>query len=136
MPNLVGGSERDARFRLSSLGLLLQEVVYEHSSYYPEGVVADQSIPAQSQVEVGTPVRLTVSLGPLPSQFIVPSLVGKSLEEARRELRKAGLTLGRIEYQMSRDLLPETVIAQSIPPGRQVAAGDSVDLVISQYPHE
>ena len=134
MPNLVGGSERDARFRITGLGLVLDSLDYEHSSYYPEGVVADQSIPPGTEVEVGTRVRLTVSLGPAPSRFIVPDVVGKSLDDARRAIKKAGLTVGKIVYQQSSDLLPETVIEQSIPAGQEVSAGDTLDLIVSQLP--
>jgi serine/threonine-protein kinase len=134
VPNLVGGSERDARFRLGSIGLNLQNVDYTYSSYYPEGVVVDQSIPPQTEVELGTGIRITVSLGPAPSRFMVPDVVGKSLDDAIRQIRKAGLTPGTIRYQPTSELLPETVLDQSIPPGQEVSAGDTLDLVVSQYP--
>ncbi len=134
MPNLVGGSERDAVFKLNSVGLAVDSVEYDYSSYYPDGVVADQSIPPGTEVAVGTKVRLTVSLGPMPSEFIVPNVVGKSLDEARKAIKKAGLTVGKIVYQESDELLPDTVIEQSLEPGTKVSAGDTLDLVVSKLP--
>ena len=134
MPNLVGGSERDAVFKLNSMGLSVDSVDYDYSSYYPDGVVADQSIPPGTEIPVGTKVRLTVSLGPMPTEFIVPNVVGKSLDEARKAIKKAGLTVGHVVYQESDELLPDTVIEQSLEPGTKVSAGDTLDLVVSKLP--
>ncbi|MDZ7262777.1 MAG: PASTA domain-containing protein, partial [candidate division KSB1 bacterium] len=115
VPQLIGRSERDAQFILNSLGLVLKDVLYDHSSYYPEGVVSEQSLPKDQEVKVGTEISIMVSLGRFPDRFIVPSLVGKNLNQAKMILTKSGLTLGKVEYQVEPELLPETVISQSLP---------------------
>jgi len=132
VPRLIGGSEKDAEFILKRLELELGEVNYEFSTYYPRGVVISQSIPPDSSVKVGTPVGIIVSLGKPYDKYIVPKVVGMNLKEARKSLLTAGLKLGRIDYRVQNELLPETVIEQSIPPGTEVLQGDSVDLVVSK----
>lgn len=132
VPRLIGGSEKDAEFTLKRLELELGEVNYDFSNYYPKGVVIGQLIPPDSSVKVGTRVDIIVSLGKPYDKYIVPKVVGMNLKEARRSLMIAGLKPGKISYRVQNELLPETVIEQSIPPGTQVHQGDSVDLVVSK----
>jgi len=64
----------------------------------------------------------------------VPDVVGKSLEEATLHIRKAGLVPGTLSRQATDELLPSTVISQSLVAGTEVSRGDPVDLVISILP--
>jgi len=132
VPKLVGGSVRDAEFKLRQVGLNLGEVRYEFSSYYPKGVVAEQSVLGGDSLRLGSKVDIVVSLGELPSHFVVPNLIGKSLDEAKKALSKAGLRLGKVEYEVQNDLLPDTVIRQSIPAGKEVNMGRVVNIVVSK----
>lgn len=132
MPKLVGMPLRDARFTLENLHLNPGEVTYENDNYYPEDVVSDQSVPEGQDVAVGSTIDLTVSLGEEPTVFIVPEVVGKSLTDAEIAIKKAGLTLGRVQKQVTDKVLPNTVIGQSLDPGLEVSKGDTLDIVISQ----
>lgn len=132
MPLLIGQSEKNALFEIEKLGLQLRYTHYDHSSEYPEGVVMDQSIIAGENVKVGGLITLKVSDGEFPDQFIIPNLIGRSLKDAKRIIEKDGLTLGNVSYQVENDLLPETVIDQSIEPETEVAQGDTIDLKVSK----
>jgi beta-lactam-binding protein with PASTA domain len=132
MPRLIGSAERDARFILEENGLRLGNVTYEMDSFYPEDVVSQQSVDPDVDVAIGTVIDLTVSLGVEPDEFIVPSLVGKSKEDAERLTKKAGLTMGRVRYQATNRLVPNTVIRQNIEPGVEVEKGTAIDIVISK----
>jgi len=134
MPSLIGKSETNATFMLQDLGLTVAQVHYEPSAYYPEGVVTNQSIPPSTEVTVGTGVVITVSLGEAEGQVAVPSLVGKTLDEAKILIERSGLKLGKVQYQEMADLLPETVIGQSLPADEMAARGDSLDLIVSELP--
>ncbi len=134
MPKLTGQSERDARFILQANELSLGRVDYRRDPFLPDGVVCDQSIPAGDTIGVRQRVDITVSLGVEPTEFIVPDLVGKSIDDALMSLRKAGLTAGTIREQNTEELLPNTVVAQSTEAGKQVAKADTVHLVISVLP--
>ncbi len=133
MPNLVGLSETNARERLKSYSLLLEDIVYKYSPEEPRDVVMAQSEDQGTLVRVGTPIEITVSLGEPTENVIVPSLLAKTLDVAKRELQKAGLVAGKITYKIDDELIPNSVLYQSLDPGTEVAHGDTVDLWISTY---
>ena len=132
VPKLTGGSERDAELKLRRLGLRVGKKNYEFSSYFPKGVVTGQSVPEGDTLQVGQSVDFTVSLGDVPEHFIVPNLVGKSLSEATYILLHAGLKVGTVTSEVNNDLLPDTVIRQSVPAGTEVEMGQAIDLVVSK----
>ena len=136
VPRIIGASERDAEFTLKQAGLVLGEAFYEYSNYYPAGVVSDQSLPEETEVVEETPVDITVSLGRLPTRFVVPDVVGKSLDTAKRMIRRAGLRVGDISYEIQESLIPETVIRQSVEPDEEVYRGQPIDLVVSRLEEE
>jgi len=136
VPLVTNQSERDAEFDLTQAGLILGEVYYEYDSYYLGGVVFAQSVDAGVEVVEGTAVDITVSLGRLPKEFIVPDVIGKSLEKAKRELRRAGLSLGYVSHDVDEHLIPDTVIRQSVDPGDKVNRGSEIDLVVSKLESE
>jgi serine/threonine-protein kinase len=136
VPRMVGRSERDANFIISSAQLQLDHVSFEHSSYYPEGVVTEQSIEENKEVKLGTPISIIISLGQFPDRFLIPDLQGKDLEGAIKRIRKAGLRLGEVTYQLEPNLLPNTVISQSIEPFQEVSIGTIINLVVSSIPDE
>ena len=131
VPNLIGGSERDAEIKLRQSGLVPGEKSYEFSSFYPKGVVIAQSVPVGDSIAFGDTVDFVISLGEIPENLTVPNLVGKSLQEAKQILLKMGLQVGMVTYQVNNDLLPETVIHQSVPPDSVVDVGTPIDLVVS-----
>ncbi|MFQ6113858.1 MAG: PASTA domain-containing protein [bacterium] len=131
VPNLIGLSETNAEESLKSLGLRLGEREYEYVPNEPPEVVISQSKAPKSLVRAGTTIDITVSLGQVQENVIVPSVLGKTLEAAKREIQKAGLTLGNVRYQVHNDFLPNTVIDQSISDGQQVSRGETIDLVVT-----
>lgn len=131
VPRVIGMSERDAEFLLKQTGLELGEVFYEYVGYPPSGVVYNQSILAGTEVVEHSTVDITVSRGRMPDRFLVPDVVGKSLEIARRLLMQSGLTVGYVTYESRKDLVPDTVLEQSVMPGEEVEQGRSINLVVS-----
>ncbi len=134
MPKLIGLSLRDARFIIDGQELSLGFIHYRRDPFLPDGVVCEQSVAEGKIVGVKSRVDIAVSLGVEPTEFIVPELVGKSEADAMLLLQKAGLTLGAIRQQAAEELLPNTVISQSLEAGLQVAKGDTVHIVVSILP--
>jgi beta-lactam-binding protein with PASTA domain len=132
MPKLIGMAERDALFTLEEHNLVVGKTSYDLDNFYPEGVVIGQSKPAGEDITIGETVDIVVSLGVEPSNFIVPDIVGKSLNDAKAAILRAGLAVGNIHYEIFDKLLPNTVIEQSKTPGTQVHVGDSIDLTVSR----
>jgi eukaryotic-like serine/threonine-protein kinase len=132
MPNLFYISPRDAEFLLNSYGLELQSVFYEYDDASPEGVVIAQSYPQGQKVKAGTKISITVSLGPFPERKTVPNLIGKSLDAARRQLQILGLRNINIEYEETENILPRTVLKQSVAAGVGIEEVTSITLTVSQ----
>ncbi len=132
MPRLTGYSEDNAIFSVREANLQLGQVFYQYNGYYPNGVVCEQSIPERETIVENTQVDITISLGRVPSRFEVPDIVGKSLALASEVIKKEGLEVGEIRYEVQPKLLPDTVIEQSIAPGTEVKQGEKVDLVLSR----
>jgi len=132
VPRVIGMSEKDATFKLEEAGLQLGEVFYEYDNYRLNGVVCNQAYPEGTEIVAKEPVDITVSLGSLPTRFIVPDLVGKDVEIAKKMILRAGLRVGVIQYESREDLVPDTVIRQSIQAGDEVRQSQSIHLVVSQ----
>lgn len=136
MPKLVGMNERDARFLLAQNQLALGNVLSSFDAYYPAGVVTDQSVPPQAEIDAGTKVNLGISTGAEGSSVIVPNVVGMTFENASMYIEVAGMSLGNIRYSETPEAVQDVVILQSPEPGLHAAAGDSVDLMLSITPGE
>jgi serine/threonine-protein kinase len=134
MPQLVERSQRDAVLLLEKNNLKLGEINYDYSNEYPEGVIIDQSVPANAEVGVGTVVNITICSGKEPSEFTVPFVEGRTFDDAVRLIHQAGLSVGQITYKIVEDLLPETVISQSLEANIVVEKGTKIDLELSALP--
>ncbi len=136
MPNLFGVSPREADLILHSYGMKLKAKNYVYSDIYNEGTVIGQSYPQGQQIRAGSEIDITISLGKLREETIVPDLIGKSLYEARQRLKLLELRLGEIVYEERDKILPETVIKQSIPAGEAFNPGDTIILTVSKEKSE
>lgn len=132
VPRVIGSSELNAEFTLKQAGLQLGEVFYEYSDYFPENAVSDQSVAPNDTLSENSRVNITVSIGSLPSRFYTPDLIGKSLDEAKTLIRKAGLRMGQIVYEATSQFVPETVLSQSLQAGEEAEQGEKIDLVVSR----
>jgi serine/threonine-protein kinase len=131
MPNLFGVSPREADLILESYGLVLNAKNYVYSDIYHEGTVIGQSYPQGQEIRAGSNIDITISLGKLKEETIVPDLIGKSLYEARQRLKLLDLKINAIAYEERANILPETVVKQSIPAGEPFEPGDLIDLTVS-----
>jgi len=131
VPNIIGLSQRNAYLKIERKGFKIDSVFYDFSNRILEGAVIAQSIPAKLEAKRGTPIWITVSLGPQPNIFSVPNLRNKSLVNAKDLIIKAGLKEGNISYRLEEDLIPFTIIWQSINPGIKLKERVKIDLIVS-----
>jgi len=132
VPNLFYKSPRDAVLLLEAEGLKLGQKFYEYTEMSLAGVVISQSYPPGQIVKKDTPVDITISLGPMPKQKKIPDLVGKSLDAAKKQLALLGIKKISVEYVDKENILPETVVWQSLPSGTPVTDSISIDLKVSK----
>ena len=132
MPKLIGLSPRDAELTIRSYNLKLGSKSYMPSDIYLEGTVIGQSYPQGQQIKPNTRINITISLGKLKEEKTVPALVGKSFYEAKEILKMNKIKIGEITYEERENILPETVLKQSLESGKKVEPGEKIDLVISK----
>ena len=131
MPNLVGRSIGDGKITIERLGLAIDSIMQVRSDYPAETIVEQEYAPSQL-VPKSSPITLKVSIGPMLGMIKVPSVLGKSLKDGERILRNNSLRVGKIIYQPSQSLLPNTIIDQIPSESKLLSVGDSVDVVVTQ----
>lgn len=131
IPNLVGQSRRSAEITLQQLGLMIDTIYTEFNPDYPKGTVAWQFPKTGDHLKKGLGLQITISKGLPPDFFQVPQLFGLSLSKARETLKKSRLKVGKISYRQNEDLLPTTVLDQSIAPGTVLDESVNINLVVS-----
>lgn len=127
VPLLKGKSIVDAKFALERIGLKLGRIERIPSSQ-PEDMIFDQQYTEGTLLKQGEIVGVTVSAGRGGGEITVPDLIGKSLSEARKILSDSSLVIGKINYQPSSTLLPNTILDQYPSSGNTLNPGDAVDL--------
>jgi eukaryotic-like serine/threonine-protein kinase len=132
IPSLTGKSVRDAKFLLDQIGLKLGKVT-EIASSSPKGLIVSQEFPVGVSIKRGATISLSVSGGAVSEgNIVVPDLTGKSLAEAEKILADSSLKVGKINYQPSFSLLPNTIIDQYPGKGTKLNAGGAVDLFVTK----
>jgi serine/threonine-protein kinase len=132
MPKLFGVSPREAELILDTYGLKLYSKSYRPSDMYYEGTVMEQSYPPGQPIKSGTNISITISLGQLKQDMRIPDLAGKSLHEARERLKVLKIKIGEINFEERENILPETVLDQSLKPGTIFNTQDVIDLTVSK----
>ncbi len=127
MPSVSGMNIEDARSTLTGLGLIT-DIVYEESDTVDEGVVISANISAETQLEKGSTVTLTVSSG---SQGVeVPELSGKSFDEANTALVNMGFLVNKMEAY-SDTIEAGVVISQTPYSGNKAPKGSVITITVS-----
>jgi eukaryotic-like serine/threonine-protein kinase len=129
VPDVVNMSYRNAEIQLQNHGLTVGTVSYESSRF--RNTIMRQSVAPGDTVDRGTVVNLVVSDGLGTRSVRVPDIVGKSYSEAQRMILSAGLRVGEVRFQPSRDVTPNTVLSFS-PREEELTEGEQLRLVISE----
>ncbi|MBR2353029.1 MAG: PASTA domain-containing protein [Clostridia bacterium] len=128
LEDLSGKSLRDASLVLQNRSLRVTAT--EEYSSRPLGTVLSTDPPSGTSLYEGDTVTLRVSGGQKPRRAYVPDLSGLSESAARDRLQYAGLSVGRIQYQIS-SLPMGTVIDQQIPAYTMVQASTEISFCVS-----
>uniref|UniRef100_A0A832G7C1 PASTA domain-containing protein n=1 Tax=Ignavibacterium album TaxID=591197 RepID=A0A832G7C1_9BACT len=131
VPQLKGKNIVDAKLALERVGLKLGQVELVASNY-PKDMIFDQQYVEGTKLKKGETIKIFVSSGQTEGTIEVPDLIGKSLSEAQKILADNSLEVGKITYQISNTLLPNTVLDQYPVPGNKLNPGEKVDLFITK----
>ena len=132
-PNLTGKTLRSAEILMQDNDLSMDSVSYGFSDM-PREVIFWQSIEPGEYVRPGSGVHVKISLG--LSNWEVPTVVNMSFEDAYKAINDAGLRLGTVSYRDRNDLLPNTVIYQSVPGTTVLSIPQPIDLIVSRFNEE
>lgn len=130
-PNLIGQNIRQASLLLGERTLTPGRVTRFYSKDFSKDAIADQFPAPEKALSRGGNVQMLVSQGARPIWFSMPSLRGKTLEQASAALHSLGLELREIKRKPDPGQPAETVLTQSPAAGMRARVGDSVGLVAS-----
>lgn len=132
VPDVKGKSESEAQSTLKNAGFKVKtEFAYDNE--VTNGSVIKTTPEAGTKAAKDSTVAIIVSKGKEIVESKVPSLIGSTLESATSQLEGAGLKLGTVTKEYSKNDA-NLVISQGIAENSKVAAGTSVDLVVSKGP--
>lgn len=137
VPDLKGKTEQEARVALDNAELELGTVTLVTDSKQPVGVVVYQSVEADTITKAGTKVDVMINekeAEPEVKTTSVPSLTGKTLEEARKALAAANLKEGSVNKTSSNTYYSNYVIEQGVAAGSAIEEGTAVNLTVSSGP--
>ncbi|MBS1494440.1 MAG: PASTA domain-containing protein [Bacteroidetes bacterium] len=132
VPALKGRTLRDAKFTLEQRGLQLGESVRKNSNDVKEDCVISQIIQPGSKVKRSTKIDLIISDGMVKGDLIVPDLIGKKLEDAKKLIADKKLKLGKITYQTNNDIPAGQIVDQYPKKDKTANESTTVDLFVSR----
>jgi eukaryotic-like serine/threonine-protein kinase len=131
VPDLIGLSPQDARYRISDSKLFLDSILYEFSTDFPDGVVMGQSLVVSDSASIGDSIFIVVSVGKHPSEYIIPKVTDLPLKRAAEIINRSGFKISDVVRIKNTDYLPDTVLDQKPGPGEVVYKGAEIRLLVS-----
>ena len=132
VPDLANYSQEDAEAALTKLGLE-PKITSIASETVEKGSVVSTDPPEGTSVKKGDPVTVFVSSGKTVEKVAVPNVAGLALEEAKKKITEAGLTVGKTtprESDQAKDIVLETDPLNGV----KVDPGTTVNLTVSASP--
>ncbi len=126
VPALSGLDEAAATAALTAVQLSVVRADDIFSTAVPVGQVADQSLPAGTQVDRGSSVTIAISKG--PDLVLLPSLSGLDFPSVQAALTAAGLTVGTVTGNTAGVLYAVQVGPNPVIVGQQILRGTAIDL--------
>ena len=128
VPN-VKGKEKDEAVQLIEDAKLKAEIVEETSKTVKEGYVISQETDANTEVNAGDTVKIHVSTG--TEKATVPGVVGKSQDEAKKNLQDLGFV---VTVTNAEDSSKENgaVLKQSLDEGQSVEKGSAITITVNK----
>lgn len=128
VPKVVDLSFRNARIQLENYGFTLGTTSYESNRF--RNTVLRQSLTPGDTVDRGATINLVISDGLGDRTVNVPDITGLTLSRAQQQIRQAGLRVGEIRFEPSREE-PNTVLSFS-PATEKLTEGEELTLVVAE----
>ena len=112
IPSIQNRPLGDAKNQLTDANLVVSTVDYRHHPSIPEGYVVQTTPPIGRSIKSGRSIQLVVSKG--PQERLVPSLLGKTLEDVAFILKDSNLNVTSHDRVFS-DTVPIGVVVSQMP---------------------
>lgn len=132
IPNLIGLSLGQSRIILEENGLCQGVVSNTYSDRIKKDEIIAQVPSSGSLIDRGKCINLLVSLGIRPQAYIMPDLIGLSLDDAIPLIERSDLVLGEIKSIFDEDKPQNTIVRQEPLAGHRVLAGSVVSLIVNR----
>ncbi len=129
VPKVTGKEKQEAIDELEELGLKV-EIIEEPSKKVEEGVVISQDLKANTEINAGATIKLTVSTG--VEMTSVPNLIGRTEEEAKKMIEEAGLTLSAVATTEDTSKDNGIVVKQTLDVGSTVEKGENITITVNK----
>lgn len=134
LPNFVGKTLREALNIINARKIPLGAITNKQVKDKEKNIVLEQSVAPMNKLQPNE--KLTLVINADSSKVVVPPLVGMKIEEARKAIAAAGLTVGKIEEHFDANI-PEKHVATASPDvGAVVDRGATIDLNVSKGVHK
>jgi len=132
VPDVTGQAQATAESNITGDGFTVGTVTTANSNTVPAGDVIDQAPLGNTLALPGTPVDITVSIGPAP--VLVPDVVGQAQALAESNIVGDGFIVGTISTAFSDTVSAGDVIDQSPLGGTQAVPGTAIAITVSDGP--
>ncbi|MEV4566459.1 Stk1 family PASTA domain-containing Ser/Thr kinase [Nonomuraea sp. NPDC049419] len=129
VPDLVGKDLALAEKDLAGAGLKVRKGESQYDEKMGEGLVLSSDPVADTELDKGSTVTLTLSLG--PERIVVPNVTGMNGNDARAAIARAGLTVGSVKRQPNQQVERDKVIRTSPQVGEKIKKSAKVNIFVS-----
>ena len=131
IPKLEGLSRQEAEEALKGINLKV-EYIEENNDKIEAGYIIKQEPAAQEEVKGGSDLKVYVSQG--IKTTIVPDLLGKTEDEAKKLISSANLKLSSVKTDTDNTKNDGVVIKQSLESGKEVQEGEEITITVNKLP--
>ena len=128
----VAGETKDDAIQMLENANLKWEIAEETNDKIQEGIIIKQEPEANGEVPKDSTIKIYVSLGRGIKEVTVPYLIGKTEEDAKKEIELAELTVGTIRYETDTTKSNGTVLKQGIDADKIVDEKTAITLTINK----
>ncbi len=129
---IIGRDIEDVKKELDELELKY-EITEETSEKVEKGIVLNVDPEEGEQVTATTLINLTVSSGSAYKDVVVPSVLNEPQENAVNKLSELKLIVN-VSYEEDASKSDGIVISQSVPAGKTLKEGDTIEVVVNKQP--
>lgn len=132
VPSLAGKTEIEAENELKALDLIYNPSAFQYHDTIPSGQIISSMPQEGTEVSAGSIISVVVSKGPQEeATTTVPHVLNLSEAKAREDIEAAGLKVGTVDHNLSKEYGAGMVMEQSIEAGATVERGTVINIVIS-----